>query len=141
MTPGARKINMAADRILDINQDAMVHKSDRAARRAIELERLVVAAVLLGLTLGLLASAWLTTRLLRPLGVVAAAVRRFGRGTFARARASGVPTRSARWPPNSTEWPDASNNIGELARPSSCRRSKQRRPPSTAYRHGVASRR
>jgi NtrC-family two-component system sensor histidine kinase KinB len=86
MRPALEKINTAADRILDINQDAMVHKSDRAARRAVELERLVVAVVLLGLTLGLLASAWLTTRLLRPLGVVAAAVRRFGEGDL-RARA------------------------------------------------------
>ncbi len=87
LRPALERINAAADRILDINQDAMVHKSDRAARRAVELERLVVAVVLLGLTLGLLASAWLTTRLLRPLGVVAAAVRRFGEGDL-RARAA-----------------------------------------------------
>jgi NtrC-family two-component system sensor histidine kinase KinB len=86
LRPALERINAAADHILDINQDAMVRKSDRAARRATELERVVVAVVFLGLTLGLLASAWLTTRLLRPLGVVTAAVRRFGEGDL-RARA------------------------------------------------------
>jgi NtrC-family two-component system sensor histidine kinase KinB len=91
LRPALERINAAADRILDINQDAMVHKSDRAARRAVELERLMVAVVFLGLTLGLLASTWLTTRLLRPLGVVAAAVRRFGDGDLgARAAVRGA---------------------------------------------------
>jgi methyl-accepting chemotaxis protein len=68
------------DEILAINQDAMVHKSDRAASRAHLFEQVIIGAVVLALALGLLASSWLTTRMLRPLGVVSAAVRRFGAG-------------------------------------------------------------
>jgi len=76
--PAFKKLNDAEDQILAINQDAMVRKADRSARRAVDFEHLVVVAVLLALALGVLASVWLTTRLLRPLGVVTAAVRRFG---------------------------------------------------------------
>ena len=47
------------------------------------MQALVIGAVLLVALLGLLASIWLTARLLRPLGVVAAAVRRFGGGRSA----------------------------------------------------------
>jgi signal transduction histidine kinase/HAMP domain-containing protein len=78
LEPAFGRINQQADQLLAINQDAMVHKADRAERSARQFERLVFLAVFLALALGLLASVWLTTRLLRPLGVVAAAVRRFG---------------------------------------------------------------
>lgn len=78
VAPAFSRINQLEDRILAINQDAMVRKVEQADRRAAEFERLVVAAVVLALALGILASVWLTTRLLRPLGVVTAAVRRFG---------------------------------------------------------------
>jgi two-component system, NtrC family, sensor histidine kinase KinB len=77
LAPAFARVNQLADQILVINQDAMVHKVDRAERRAREFDRLVVSAVILALAVGLLASVWLTTRMLRPLGVVAAAVRRF----------------------------------------------------------------
>jgi signal transduction histidine kinase len=78
LQPAFVRINRQADQLLAINQDAMVRKADRAERRAREFERLVFLAVFLALAVGLLASIWLTTRLLRPLGVVASAVRRFG---------------------------------------------------------------
>jgi signal transduction histidine kinase len=78
VAPAFSSINQLEDRILAINQDAMVRKVEQADRRAAQFERLVVAAVVLALALGILASVWLTTRLLRPLGVVTAAVRRFG---------------------------------------------------------------
>lgn len=78
VAPAFSRINQLEDRILAINQDAMVRKVEQADRRAAQFERLVVAAVVLALALGILASVWLTTRLLRPLGVVTAAVRRFG---------------------------------------------------------------
>jgi len=80
LEPAFRRVKGAADEILAINQDAMVRKSDRAVERARALENVVVGTVLVSLLLGLLASAWLTTRLLRPIGVVAAAVRGFGEG-------------------------------------------------------------
>ena len=80
LAPTFQRVKVAADEILAINQDAMVRKSDRAAERARAFEQVVVATVVLSLLLGLLASVWLTTRVMRPLGVVAAAVRRFGEG-------------------------------------------------------------
>jgi signal transduction histidine kinase len=86
LQPAFLKINRFAEEILEINQDAMVRKSARAAQRSADFERLVVGVVVFGLVLGLLASTWLTTRVLRPLGVVSAAVRRFGEGDL-RARA------------------------------------------------------
>ncbi|HXI55478.1 MAG TPA: ATP-binding protein [Polyangia bacterium] len=82
LQPAFRRVNDLADRILAINQDAMVHKVGRAERRAAEFERLVVLAVIIALGAGLVASTWLTTRMLRPLGIVAAAVRRFGDNDF-----------------------------------------------------------
>jgi signal transduction histidine kinase len=78
LEPPFVRINQRADQLLAINQDAMVRKADRAERRAREFERLVFLAVCLALAAGLLSSIWLTTRMLRPLGVVASAVRRFG---------------------------------------------------------------
>jgi NtrC-family two-component system sensor histidine kinase KinB len=87
LEPAFTRVNRLADQILAINQDAMVRKVDRAERRAEQFQRLVIAAVVLALALGLLASVWLTTRMLRPLGVVAAAVRRFAEGDL-KARAA-----------------------------------------------------
>jgi NtrC-family two-component system sensor histidine kinase KinB len=63
-----------------MNQDAMVRKSDLVADRAHLLEQVVTATVFLASILGLLAASWLTARVLRPLRVVSAAVRRFGEG-------------------------------------------------------------
>jgi len=87
LEPAFRRVKSADDEILTVNQDAMVRKSDRAEERAQAFEHTVVAVVVLALALGLLASALLTTRLLRPLNVVSAAVRRFGEGDL-RARAA-----------------------------------------------------
>ncbi len=78
--PAFARVKQLADEILAINQDAMVHKSERAERRAHLFEHVVTVGVVLSFAIGLLASAWLTTRMLRPLGVVSAAVRRFGAG-------------------------------------------------------------
>jgi NtrC-family two-component system sensor histidine kinase KinB len=84
------RIRQLADNILGINQDAMVRKSGRAEARAARFEQVLVVVVILGLGLGLIASAGLTTRTMRPLGVVNAAVRRFGEGDLAaRARVGG----------------------------------------------------
>jgi two-component system, NtrC family, sensor histidine kinase KinB len=83
-------VKRAADNILDINQDAMVLKGRRTEDRANRFERLLTIAVVIASVIGLLASVSLTGRLLRPLGVVSAAVRRFGQGDVqARARVQG----------------------------------------------------
>jgi two-component system, NtrC family, sensor histidine kinase KinB len=87
LEPTFKQVGQFADQILAINQDAMVRKAERAETRARQFEHLVAGAVFLALALGFLASAWITTRLLRPLGVVAAAVRRFGENDF-KARAA-----------------------------------------------------
>jgi signal transduction histidine kinase len=73
-----------------MNQDAIVRKSEQAERSAQRFQQLVIIAVAAALLGGLLVSISLTTRLLRPLGVVGAAVRRFGQGDLrARARLQG----------------------------------------------------
>jgi len=80
LEPAFAAVRAGLDQVLVVNQDAMVRKSDRAADAARTFEHLVVGAVIVALLAGLLASVGLTTRLLRPLGVVSAAVRRFGDG-------------------------------------------------------------
>jgi NtrC-family two-component system sensor histidine kinase KinB len=90
LAPAFQRVKASADEILNINQDAMVRKSQRAERRAQGFQHLMVGAIALASLMGLLASIVLTSRLLRPLGVVAAAVRRFGQGDGqARARVTG----------------------------------------------------
>jgi signal transduction histidine kinase len=80
LRPALVRVETAAAEILTINQDTMVRKSQRAGRLAEQFELLVLAAVLVMALLGLMGSIWLTNRLLRPVSVVAAAVRRFGVG-------------------------------------------------------------
>jgi signal transduction histidine kinase len=84
------QVKRAADDILDLNQDAIVLKGRRTEERAARFQRLLTIAVVLASVIGLLASVSLTGRLLRPLGIVSAAVRRFGQGDVqARARVQG----------------------------------------------------
>ncbi len=90
LTGAFEAVKRAADDILNINQDAMVLKGRRIEDRAGRFERFLTVAVVLASVIGLLASVSLTGRLLRPLGVVSAAVRRFGQGDVqARARVQG----------------------------------------------------
>ncbi|HET7785207.1 MAG TPA: ATP-binding protein [Myxococcales bacterium] len=78
--PAFTRVKAAADRILFINQDAMVLKSERARRAAQRGSALMVAATLLAFLVGLFASGAVTSRLLRPLGVLTLAVRRIAQG-------------------------------------------------------------
>src|SRR6185312_8484289 len=80
LRPAFSRTEQLADEILTINQDAMVHK----------VEELVILAIVLALGSGVVASTWLIARTLRPLGIVAAAVRRFGENDLkARAQVRG----------------------------------------------------
>lgn len=83
LQPGFLAVKTAADEILALNQDAMVLKSARLRHQSEWVERAVVLAVLVAAVLGLLASASLTSRALRPVGVLGQAVRRLGQGDYA----------------------------------------------------------
>ena len=89
LQPEFVQVKAAADEILALNQDAMVLKSTRVRRDSEFVETAVVAGVLAALVLGLLVSAALTARVLRPVAVLGQAVRRLGQGDYAaRARVS-----------------------------------------------------
>jgi len=83
LQPGFLRVKAAADDILDLNQDAMVLKSTRLRQRSEFVETVVVVGVLAALVLGLLASAALTSRALRPIAVLGQSVRRLGQGDYA----------------------------------------------------------
>src|SRR6185369_13367705 len=65
------------------NEDAMIGKSDRAGRLAGEWNTLLVGVSIAGLVLGLVASSIMTSRVLRPLGVLGQTARRLGEGDVA----------------------------------------------------------
>jgi NtrC-family two-component system sensor histidine kinase KinB len=76
--------------ILDLNQDAMVHRGEHARRQAARLITLVVATTLGGLIAGLLLAAGLVGRIVRPVSVLAQAAQRIATGDLAaRARVAG----------------------------------------------------
>lgn len=88
--PAAGALKRAAGEILALNQDAMQRKSGQAGRTAERATSLVVAIAGAAVLAGALASAWLTARLLRPLGVLSQTARRIGKGDLdARARVTG----------------------------------------------------
>jgi NtrC-family two-component system sensor histidine kinase KinB len=90
LQPAFVEVKEGADMILAINQDAMVRKSEQARQTARRLDAVMIAAAIAACVLGLLASLALTTRILRPLGVLRLAARRLGEGDpKARARVHG----------------------------------------------------
>ncbi|HZL18507.1 MAG TPA: ATP-binding protein [Polyangia bacterium] len=70
----------AADRILDLNQDAMVRKRDQARRSAERFNAVMFATALLASLIGLGFSTVLTRRILSPLSVLGQTARRLGEG-------------------------------------------------------------
>ena len=83
LQPGFVRVKAAADEILSLNQDAMVLKSTRLQRRGELVQTVLVVGVLAALVLGLLASAALSSRALRPISVLGQSVRRLGQGDYA----------------------------------------------------------
>jgi signal transduction histidine kinase len=90
MEPAFLRVKAAADRILELNQDAIVLKSDQAQRIGDRNRSLLLLSTICALGLGLVASLWMTRRALRPLQVLTLAVRSIGEGNLdARARLPG----------------------------------------------------
>jgi signal transduction histidine kinase len=98
LQPSFERLKDTAQTILEINQDAMVRRSERAQAAAQGANALIVAATLLALLAGLLSSAIFTTRLLRPLYILELAARRISEGhlqVHARVRGSDEVARLA----------------------------------------------
>jgi len=83
LLPAFVTVKDAADAILALNQDAMIRKSDRAQRLAGQWNTLLMIIPIAGLVLGLIASSIMTSRVLRPLGVLGQTARRLGEGDVA----------------------------------------------------------
>jgi signal transduction histidine kinase len=80
-----------ADRVLDMNQAAMVRKSEHAQAVARRLEMATLAAAVIALGLAVVTTSRAITLALRPLSVLTHAVRRIGEKDFAaRARVEGT---------------------------------------------------
>jgi len=90
MEPAFLRVKQGAQRILEINQDAMVAKSDEARRTGERNRTLLLFSTMAALGVGLFASVSLTRRALRPLQKLSLAVHRIGEGDLdARARLPG----------------------------------------------------
>jgi signal transduction histidine kinase len=90
LQPEFLRLREAAEKILEINQDAMLLKSERARIMAERSRSFLLFSTLAALALCLLASVSLTRRVLRPLNRLSLAVRRIGEGDLdARARVDG----------------------------------------------------
>jgi signal transduction histidine kinase len=80
LNPSFLKVKDAADAVLDINQDAMVSKSEALRRRSDQVRQLTLLGVFAAFVVGVWFSSALTTRALRPVAVLSQAVRRLGQG-------------------------------------------------------------
>ena len=76
------KVKSAADEILAINQDAMLHKSDAVRRTAERMNAITITVVLGAFVLGLVVSTLLTRRMLQPVSALSDATRKIGEGNF-----------------------------------------------------------
>ncbi|HYR56124.1 MAG TPA: ATP-binding protein [Myxococcaceae bacterium] len=87
LNPSFVAVKDAADVILDLNQDAMVRKSEALRRRGEQVRQLTILGVFAAFVIGLWFSSALTARALRPVSILSQAVRRLGQGDLeARAR-------------------------------------------------------
>jgi signal transduction histidine kinase len=91
LQPRFLALKETADRILDMNQAAMVRKSEHAQAVARRLEMATLAAAAIALALGVVTTSRAIALALRPLNVLTHAVRRIGEKDFAaRARVEGT---------------------------------------------------
>ena len=78
--PSCQQVRAAVQIILDVNQDAIVHRSMYTDSIGQRLVRMMTVTSLLAMVLGLLTTIELTRRLLRPLDSLTRAARRLGEG-------------------------------------------------------------
>lgn len=78
MEPRFRKVKEKTKHVLDINQDAMMRRSEHAKRVAERVNRLMSVVAILAMLIGVMGSIAFTNRLLRPLDSLMLAVRRIG---------------------------------------------------------------
>ncbi len=76
------KVKSAADEILAINQDAMLHKSDEVRHTAERMNAITITVVLGAFVLGIVVSTLLTRRMLQPVSALSDATRKIGEGDF-----------------------------------------------------------
>lgn len=82
LQPGFVAVRNAADTVLAMNQNAMGQKSERAQQTAERMNTVLMLASLAALLGGGLLSITITSRLLRPLGLMTRTVQRIGEGEF-----------------------------------------------------------
>lgn len=88
--PSAVALRQQAQRLLEINQDAMVRKGQRARREAARISTLMVSAAVAALLIGALVTSMMTRRLVQPLELLARTVTHLREGEFeTRANISG----------------------------------------------------
>jgi type II secretory pathway pseudopilin PulG len=134
MRPAYGEVRTSANQILALNQDAMVIKGDRTQRAVRQMNTVLVASAIAAFGIGLVLSlsCWVvccdaSSDSRTP---SSASARRTSRpGSWNRAT-----TRSRSSPPTSTAWPRISRSTGGARSVSSYRRSRPRRPRSTASR-------
>ena len=80
LSPAFVAVKDTADQVLNLNQDAMVIRSDRAETAAKKVSEGVILGFVLAFLIGLGLSAAVTYRTLRPLASLGQAVRRIGEG-------------------------------------------------------------
>ncbi|MBU8898515.1 PAS domain-containing sensor histidine kinase [Corallococcus sp. H22C18031201] len=83
LAPAFQDAKRTAAAILDLNQDAMVRKSELLSRQSQRVNTLMVLAVVAALGVGLFFSTSLVHRAVRPVMVLSQAVRRLGQGDYA----------------------------------------------------------
>lgn len=90
LQPNFLEVKDLADRILALNQDAMLRRSEQARESAWETSGVLIGCAIVAAIAGIVASSMLTARMLRPVSVLRQASKRIGDGDFsARARVGG----------------------------------------------------
>jgi signal transduction histidine kinase len=79
----AAPLRARTQQLLEINQDAMVHKGERARRAAARIGTVMVAAAVAAFLLGALLTGMVTSRLVQPLELLARTVNHIREGDFA----------------------------------------------------------